>query len=902
MSEPASHPETLYLVDGAGFIFRAYFAIRTLMTAADGTPTNAVYGFTRLLINLLQERKPTHVAVVFDPSGDTFRNDIYPEYKANRSEPPDDMRPQFALCRQAVESLGIPSLVVDRYEADDVIGTLAHQWVDSGAHCHCVIVTADKDLMQLVTDRITLWDGKEADIGREQVIEKFGVPPERVPDALGLAGDSSDNIPGVPGIGLKTAATLLQQYGTMDVLLAEAYQIKGKRGESLREYAESARLSRELATIKTDAPIQLDFEKIKRTPPDPDVLSEFLRALNFKRFLAEFGLEDHVVSKVDVDRGGYRTVTTRAGLDRVIAAIREAGRMCIDLETTSLSPLDAQIVGFAVAWAPGEAAYIPVGHTYEGAPAQLGVDEVEAALRPLLEDPALPKYAQNAKYEWQVFGHSRGLTLRGVVCDTLLAAYLLDPGRRQFNLDELALDILGHKMISFKEVTGTKGTEAHFAYVHLDAATKYAAEDADITLRLADDLIPKLRDESLDGLLRDLELPLVPIIGQMELWGVKIDPDKLRAQSERYAVRIAKLTEAIHELAGGEFNIDSTKQLAEILFEKLALPTQKKTQSGYSTDAKVLQELAPLHPLPARVLEYRHLSKLKSTYLDTLPALIHPRTGRVHTSFRQAVAATGRLSSNDPNLQNIPVRTPEGREIREAFIAEPGFKLLSADYSQIELRLLAHYSGDAGLIDAFRDGVDVHRRTAAQIYEVAEDAVTADQRRVAKSINFGLMYGMSAFRLGNELQIEQAEARQIMKRYFQRYSGVKTFFDGAIKAARDTQRTTTLFGRTRHLSHINTRSFNLRQQQERLAMNTPIQGTAADILKLAMINCDRRVREAGLQSRMLLTVHDELVFEVPEAELEVMPGLVKEAMESVAQLTVPLVVEIGCGDHWAEIH
>ena len=897
-----SDKQTLYLVDGAGFIFRAYFAIRTLMTASDGTPTNAVYGFTRLLINLLQERKPSHVAVVFDPSGDTFRNAIYPEYKANRSAPPDDLRPQFALCQQAVTALGIPSLVVDGYEADDVIGTLAHQWVGSGDHCHCVIVTADKDLMQLVTDRITLWDGKDADIGRAEVIEKFGVPPERVPDALGLAGDSSDNIPGVPGIGLKTAAVLLQQYGSMKVLLEQASQIKGKRGESLREFADSARLSRELATIKVDAPIQLNFESIKRTPPDPDVLSEFLRALNFKRFLAEFGLEDHIVSKVDVDRGGYRTVTTREGLDGVIAAIRAAGHMCIDLETTSLSPLDAEIVGFAVAWAAGEAAYIPVGHTYEGVPAQLPIAEVEAALRPLLEDPAFPKFGQNSKYEWQVFTRSRGITLRGVTCDTMLAAYLLDPGRRQFNLDELALDMLGHKMISFKEVTGTKGTEAHFAYVHLDPATKYAAEDADITLRLATDLMPRLVAEDLARLNTEIELPLVPIIGQMELWGIKIDPDKLRAQSKRYEARLAGLTTVIHELAGGEFNIDSTKQLAEILFEKLALPTQKKTQSGYSTDAAVLQELVGLHPLPARVLEYRHLSKLKSTYLDTLPELIHPKTGRVHTSFRQAVAATGRFASSDPNLQNIPVRTPEGREIREAFIAEPGWKLLSADYSQIELRLLAHYSDDDGLITAFRDGADVHRRTAAQIYDVPEDAVTPAQRRTAKSINFGLMYGMSAFRLANELQIDQAEARLVMKRYFKRYAGVQTWFDQAKDLARQTQRTTTLFGRTRHLSHINTRSFNLRQQQERLAMNTPIQGTAADLLKLAMIACDQRVREAGLASRMLLTVHDELVFEVPEAELDAMQALVKHAMETVAPLKVPLLVEIGWGDHWAEIH
>lgn len=897
-----SDAKTLYLVDGAGFIFRAYFAIRSQMTAADGTPTNAVYGFTRLLINVLRDREPSHVAVVFDPSGDTFRNEIYPEYKANRDEPPDDLRPQFALCREAVTSLGIPSLVVDNYEADDVIGTLAQQWVTSGEGCKCVIVTADKDLMQLVTDDITLWDGKDKESAHAEVVEKFGVGPERVADALGLAGDTSDNIPGVPGIGLKTAAKLLQQYGSMEVLLGEAHSIKGKRGENLREYAESARLSKELATIKTDAPIELDFEGIRRTPPNPDVLSEFLRKLNFKRFLDEFGLADHVVSKIDVDRGGYRTVTTQAQLDDVVARIKKAGRLSLDLETTSLSALDAEIVGFAVAWAEGDAAYIPVGHTYEGVPAQLDIETVEAALKPLIEDPDFPICGQNTKYEWQVLGRSRGIQLRGVWCDTMLAAFLLDPGRRQFGLDELALDILGHKMISFKEVTGTKGTEAHFAYVDLDTATQYAAEDADIALRLADDLMPKLSETELAKLNAEIELPLVPIIGQMELWGVRIDPDKLREQSKRFEARMASLTEEIHQLAGEPFNIDSPKQLQEVLFEKLALPTQKKTQTGFSTDAFVLQELSALHPLPGKVLEYRHLSKLKGTYLDTLPDLVHPVTGRVHTSFRQTGAATGRFASADPNLQNIPVRTPEGREIREAFIAADGHKLLSADYSQIELRLLAHYSGDEGLIQSFRDGADVHRRTAAQIFEVSEDAVTPDQRRTAKSINFGLMYGMSAFRLANELQIEQADARAIMKRYFKRYGRVKHYFDEAIETARETKQTTTLFGRTRLLAHINTRGFNLRRQQERLAMNTPIQGSAADILKLAMIAVDRRMRDEGLQSRMLLTVHDELVFEVPEAEVEVMPALVKAEMEGVVELSVPLIVEFGIGDHWAEIH
>ncbi|MCA9540135.1 MAG: DNA polymerase I [Myxococcales bacterium] len=897
-----SSAETLYLIDGAGFIFRAYFAIRAPMSAADGTPTNAVFGFTALLMSVLRQREPTHVAVVFDPSGPTFRNEMYAEYKANRSAPPEDLRPQFSLCREAVDALGIPALVVPGYEADDVIGTLATQWLASGETHRVVIITADKDMMQLVNDLISIWDGKEKESDRDAVIEKFGVPPEAVADALGLAGDSSDNIPGVPGIGLKTAATLLQEHGTMEALLAAAGGIKGKRGENLREFAEQALLSKRLATIALDAPIALDAEAIKRTPPDPDALSAFLRRLNFKTFLREFGLQDHVADKDQIDRASYRTILTYGEFEQALADIRAAGRFCIDLETTSLSPHDAEVVGFALAWAPGKAVYVPVAHVYADAPLQLDRDRVRDGLAPLLTDPDFPKLGQNSKYEWQVLGQSLGIRLQGVVCDTMLAAYLLDPGRRQFNLDELSRDLLGHKMISFREVTGTKGTEAHFAGVDVKTATTYAAEDADVTLRLADLLQPKLVEEGLDKLAREVELPLVEVIGQMELWGVRIDADRLRAQSARYVERIARLAAEIHALAGGEFNIDSPKQLGEVLFEKLNLPAGKKTQTGYSTDAQVLNDLVGAHPLPGKVLDYRHLTKLKSTYLDTLPTLIHPKTGRLHSSFRQAVAATGRISSSDPNLQNIPVRTAEGREIREAFIAEDGFVLLSADYSQIELRLLAHYSGDPGLISSFADGADIHRRTAAEVFGVAESAVTDEQRRQAKSVNFGLMYGMSAFRLSNELHIPQALARDIIRRYFKRYAGVKRYFDQAVDDARRTQKTTTLLGRMRHLPNINTRNFNLRQQSERLAVNTPIQGTAADILKLAMLAVDRRMRREALKSRMILTVHDELVFEVPTAEIETMKALVRAEMEGALPLAVPLVVDMGVGANWAEIH
>ncbi len=650
--------KTLYLIDGSGFIFRAYYGIRAPMSATDGTPTNAVYGFTRLVVNLIRDRSPEYVIVAFDPPGPTFRNTIYPEYKANRSEPPDDLKPQFSMCRDATLALGLASMEKSGYEADDVIGTLAQRWSALDPENRCVIVTADKDMMQLVTDRVSLWDGKEKESAHDEVVEKFGVPPKAVIDVLGLAGDSSDNIPGVPGIGPKTAATLLQKYGDLETLLASAHEIKGKRGENLRNFSEQARLSRRLATIACDVPVEIEFESARLTEPDPDALSVWLRALNFKRFLTEFNLENHVVNATQIDRDAYQTVLTEEALAEVVEAINGAGRLAIDLETTSLSTLDAEIVGFALAWAPGEAAYVPVGHDYDGAPSQLTLDQVVRALAPILGNPTFPKCAQNVKYEWTVLRRAARIALRGVTCDTMLAAYLLDPGRRQFGLDELSADHLGHRMISFESVTGSKGDDARFAAVPLDQATTYAAEDADVTLRLWDTLQPRLEEQGLDRLALELEIPLADVLGRMEATGVIIDADLLRAQSTEFVGRIEVLTGQVYEAAGREFNIDSPKQLAGILFEELSLPAEKKTKTGFSTDQQVLNKLAALHPLPQLVLDYRHLSKLKSTYLDTLPKLIHPGTGRVHSSFRQAVAATGRISSSDPNLQNIPVQSP----------------------------------------------------------------------------------------------------------------------------------------------------------------------------------------------------------------------------------------------------
>ncbi|MEE2789537.1 MAG: DNA polymerase I [Myxococcota bacterium] len=893
--------DTLYLIDGSGFIFRAYYGIRAPMSAQDGTPTNAVFGFTRLLLNVIRDREPSHVAVLFDRKEPTFRHDMYPEYKANRPEPPDDLKPQFALCKAAVKHLGIPSIDMPGFEADDLIGTLATQWTAGHPTGDVVLVTADKDMMQLVNDRVSMWDGKEKTTDRAGVIDKFGVPPELVADVLGLAGDSSDNIPGVPGIGVKTAATLLQNFGGLDALLAAASTIKGKRGQNLVAFADDARLSKQLAIIKCDVPVNLSKDTLARRAPDPEPLGAFFRQLNFRRFLKEFGLDEAVNEGKQLDRSAYRTVTDGAALADTLRAIQAAGRLSFDLETTSLNTIDAQIVGIALGWAPGAAAYIPVAHEYADVPRQLNLLEVLQALKPVLEDPDFPKYGQNLKYEWQILANTTDIQLDGVVCDAMLAAYLLEPGRR-VGLDALSEDLLGHKMLTFGQVTEAHQTKGQFKGVTLEAATQYAAEDADVALQVSDALTPKLKEEGLDDLLLSLEIPLARVLARMELTGILIDSALLKAQSDAYEGRLADLTDRIYELAEGPFNIDSTKQLASVLFDQLGLPSEKKTKTGHSTDAGVLAKLADLHALPALVLEYRHLRKLKNTYLDTLPGLVHPKTGRLHSSFRQAVTATGRLSSSEPNLQNIPIRTDEGRAIRQAFIPQAGWSLLSADYSQIELRLLAHCSQDEGLIQSFRDGADIHRRTAADVFNITESEVTPEQRRQAKSVNFGLMYGMSAFRLSNELKIPQSEARALIKRYFERYAGVKNYFDAAVEDARAAKKATTLLGRTRRLPHIDSKSFTLRQQSERLAINTPIQGSAADILKLAMLRVDRRLSREKAQTRMLLTVHDELVFEVAPDETKDAPRWIQEEMEAAMDLSVPLLVEVGMGAHWAEIH
>jgi len=887
---------TLYLVDGSGYVFRAFYAIPHLSTS-QGMPTNAIRGFTSMLRALLASERPDHIAVAFDTKHKTFRSDLYPDYKANRPPPPPDLVPQFPWFRKVVRAMNIPALELAGYEADDVIGTLARRAVEEWDY-DPVIVSGDKDLLQLVDDRTTMIDPmKRKRFGPSEVEERFGVPPERVADVLGLAGDTSDNIPGVPGIGEKTAAKLLGTYGTLDDLLARADEVKGKRGQSLRDFSEQALLSRDLATIRRDVPIDVDRAALALTEPDVDALRALYTELEFDRLLAELGDEPEEAVEAE-EAHEYRCLTSLEQVHEAVAAALEADLVAFDTETTSTDPMLAELVGVSLSWAAGTGVYIPVAHAYASAPDQPPLDDVIDALRPLLEDPAQPKVAQHAKYDWNVLRH-HGVDVRGIVGDPMLASYLLDPARRSHGLDNLAREFTGHRMIPYAEATAGLG-DGTFAMVPVERATEYAVEDADYTLRLAELLGARVADAGFASLYEDVELPLSRVLGHMERAGMLVDSARLAALSEDFAGRIATLEAEVHELAGRAFNIGSPKQLAEVLFNELGLPVVKKTKTARSTDQSVLEQLAPKHPLPERVLAWRHLSKLKSTYVDALPAAIHPRTGRVHSSFKQTVAATGRLSSDSPNLQNIPVRTEEGRRIRRAFVAPPGHVLLSADYSQVELRILAHLSGDEALIAAFEAGDDIHRRTASEVFGVFPEMVSSEQRTAAKAINFGIMYGMSAFRLARELKIGQKKAKAYIDAYFARYAAVKAFVDRTVELARRDGYVTTLFGRRRFLPELSARSHVARARAEREAVNSPVQGTAADLLKLAMVEVGDAIEAGRLAARLVLTVHDELLFEVEREAAERVGEQVRELMSGVAELAVPLDVDVAWGESWAE--
>jgi len=887
--------DAIYLIDGTAYIHRAFHAIRGLANSR-GLPTNAVFGFTRMLLKLIEEHRPRQAAVFFDARGPTFRHELYPAYKANRPPMPEEMAVQIPWIRRIVEAYRLPVFELPGFEADDLIGTAGRRL--SAAGRPVVVVTGDKDFVQLVDERLRLWDPmKDRETDLAAVRRELGIEPAQVIEVMGLAGDATDNIPGVPGVGPKTALELVRTFGTLEGVYEGLERIaRPKLREVLRAHREQAFLSRALATIRTDAPFKPPPEALALPEPDVAALAALFRELEFRQL-------QHSLPAVRARPAkDYRAVLSEEDLEALIARLAQAGRFALDTETTSRDPMRAELVGLSFAVRPDEAFYIPCGHRYLGAPAQLPRERVLARLRPLLEDPGCGKVGQHVKYDTIVLAR-HGVRLQGVVFDTMLASYLLDPSRRAHSLDQIALDVLEVKPTAFEELVGSRRGVETFAEVPLEQAVPYACEDADLTLQAGRVLEARLEEEGLRRLLDTVELPLVPVLVRMEMRGVAVDRERLQALSRYFERQLEKIEEEIYALAGERFNIHSSQQLGAVLFEKLKLPVQKKTRkkTAYSTDVDVLSALAAEHPLPALVLRQRTLAKLKSTYADALIALVHPETGRIHTSYHQAGTATGRLSSSEPNLQNIPIRTEEGREIRRAFVPRPGWRMLSADYSQIELRILAHCSEDDTLLGAFREGEDIHTRTACEVFGVAPAEVTPELRRQAKAINFGILYGMSPFGLARQLEISQKTAKTYIEHYFARYPGVRRFIDRTVEEARQKRRTSTLLGRIRRLPDIASSNPVVRQAAERMAINTPIQGSAADLIKLAMIRVDAELAASGMEAAMLLTVHDELVFEAPPGEIEELARRVRAVMEGIWELRVPLVVHTAVGETWADV-
>jgi DNA polymerase-1 len=893
MSTSGNSKNNFYIIDGNSYIYRAFYAIRGLSTST-GLPSNAVFGFANMLLKVIKDKSPDLLAIVFDPKGPTRRHSEYREYKAHRPPMPRDLIPQIPYIHKLVEAFRIPVFVIEGQEADDVIATIARHAESHGMDI--TIVTGDKDLLQLVGPRIKVYDTlKDKVYEPVDVEERFSVPPDRVVEIMGLMGDASDNIPGVPGIGEKTAQVLIKQYKTIDNLLAHTHEIaKPKLRQSLIEYADLARLSRELALLHADVPVEINYDDLKLKAPDGPALLRILKELEFTALL-KYVIQE---PEQEVD---YRTVLEDKDLQDLVTALSSAEEFCFDTETTSRDAMQAGLVGISFSLRPHHAYYLPLGHSSLGAPKQLGLDRTLAALKPLMEDPAIRKIGQNIKYDLLVLGHY-GVRVKGVSFDTMIASYLLNPGKASHSLDSLALEYFNHKTITYAEVTGSGKKQIGFAEVDVQTATRYSGEDADITLRLKRTLAPLLREQKLERLFLDMEMPLMEVLVDMERAGVKINADFLKLMSKKLGLEMAGIEKTIYELAGIEFNINSPKQLAEILFVKLQLTPTKKTKTGFSTNVDVLEELAPVHPLPAEILKFRTLSKLKSTYIDALPLMINPKTGRLHTSLNQTVAATGRLSSSEPNLQNIPIRTEVGREIRRAFIAEQGASLLSADYSQIELRVLAHMSNDPALIRTFQTEEDVHTRTASEIFGLSPEEVTPEMRRKAKAVNFGIIYGISAFGLAQDIGVSNAEAKRYIDDYFAQYPKVREYIDRTIRDARTNGYVSTLFNRRRFIPELTSSAVAVRNFGERMAVNTPIQGTAADLIKLAMINIQKRLRRENLGSKMILQVHDELVFEVLDREIEPMKELVKAEMEGVLTLAVPIRVDMGVGKNWDEAH
>ena len=952
MSDHGSERDQLVLIDGSGYIFRAFHALPP-MTRADGTPVNAVFGFTGMVMKLVDDLAPSHVAVVFDSARQTFRNDIYADYKANRTEPPEELVPQFALVRTATEALSLPQLEAPGFEADDLIATYAG--IAEAAGLETVIVSSDKDLMQLVRGGVTMLDPmKQRRIAAPEVEERFGVSPDKVVDVQALAGDSTDNVPGVPGIGVKTAAELINIYGDLDTLLERADEIKQpKRRENLLNFAGQARISRDLVRLRDDAPTPLTLDGLKRGERDFDRLKDFLVEQEFRRLLTRIGADGAAPRAAPVIRsmGGapqpadapsqpatpvpegevdYQLITEAEALAEWAALARRQGYLAVDTETSSLNAAAAELVGISMALAPGRACYVPLRHgggavaadgqggldfdadagTGAVLPDQIDFDDAMAILKPLFEDPAVLKIGHNLKYDSHVLmrRHNGGIHLTPVD-DTMCLSYVLDAGRvNSHSMDSLAGHWLDHTTIKYEDVCGKGAKQVPFGSLTPEAALDYAAEDADITLRLWQMLRPRLAVEGVASVYERLERPLIPVLAAMENAGITVNPSILARMSNDFATRMAALNREILDLAGEDFNVGSPKQLGEILFDKMGLEGGKKAKTGaYSTSADILEDLAANGVgIAAKVLDWRQLAKLKSTYADALVDSILPETGRVHTSFSMVGASTGRLSSSDPNVQNIPIRTAEGRQIRTAFVAAEGKKLISADYSQIELRLVAHVAGEETMIEAFRAGVDIHARTASQVFGVPIDAMDAETRRRAKAINFGIIYGISGFGLARQLGIRQGEARDFINAYFENFPGIRSYMERIKLEAREVGHVETLFGRRIHIGGITAANPAQRGFAERQAINAPIQGSAADIIKRAMIRIPAALGDAGLDARMLLQVHDELIFEADAATADDAVSVIRQVMEAAAapvlELAVPLVADAGIADSWAEAH
>ena len=893
-----SKRKTLYLIDGSSYIFRAFFGVRQQLSTSKGFPTNALYGFINMLQKVIREEKPDYLVVAFDSPGKTFRHKIFPNYKANRDAPPEELSRQFPYFEPLVKAYGLSSIRRPGFEADDIIGTLAIKGKQKGLEI--VIVSGDKDMMQLISPHIYMLDTmKNKKFMGKEVVEKFGVQADKVVEVMGLMGDSSDHIPGVTGVGPKTAAELIREFDSIEALYKRIDEVEKKNvKEKLERDKDNAFMSRELVSIDTEMDLEFNSDLMKLGKIDSAKLKKMFEEFEFVSFIE--GIQDGTADALKIDRSEYKTILTEKSFNDLMESLAKKKTFAFDVETTSKRPVWARVVGISFSFNDGNAFYLPLAHRYLGVPEQLEFKVVCEKLKPILEDKSIKKCGHNIKYDLIVMSNE-GIALDGVDFDTMIASYLLNPSNRGHGLDALTMEYFGHKNLTYKEMTGTGSKEIGFDEVEVYRATEYAAEDSDMTWRLKGKLQPQLKDSTLK-LFKEIELPLLEVLAEIELNGIYVDRKHLKELSSKIDKQLLHLEEDIYVLADEEFNINSPKQLSVILFEKLKLPVVKKTKTGYSTDVSVLEQLAVEHKLPEQVLSYRQLAKIKSTYVDALPGEIFKNTGRVHTSFNQTVAATGRLSSSNPNLQNIPIRSDMGKEIRKAFTAEGDNMLLSADYSQVELRILAHLSKDNALKNAFDKGEDVHARTAADIFGSSLDQVDENSRRMAKAVNFGIIYGLSAFGLSRQLKISRKDAQDFIGQYFSLYSNVKDFMDSTIAEARECGYTLTMFNRRRYLPDLKSDNRQVRESAERTAINSPIQGSAADLIKVAMIQLSKNLKKIKLNSKMILQVHDELLFECPVQEKKEIESLVRKEMEGACSLSLPLVVDIGWGKNWNEAH